>query len=193
MLFTDRAAVAQLAHEAEIDESQIARLLDHLDALPGRPVDAVRRVEVGENQVAVVVDLAHGLEADPALVRHVLAAKIRLRGVERRIVLSDADSALGATGIDPALVKAIVRARRWFDQLADGGAQSLVEIATAEGVSDRYVGKLLPLAFLAPDLVAGALAGTQTFGITAEILTKRVTIPMSWSAQRELLTSPGSR
>ena len=56
--------------------------------------------------------------------------------------------------IDPALIKAILRGRQWFENLASGRAGSLTEIAEAEGVSTRYVGRLIPLAFLAPDIVA---------------------------------------
>ena len=38
--------------------------------------------------------------------------------------------------------------RRWFEDLASGRAESIAQIAQAEGVSARYVGHLIPLAFL---------------------------------------------
>ena len=41
--------------------------------------------------------------------------------------------------VDPALVKAVVRGRRWFEDLASGRAESIAQIAQAEGVSARYV------------------------------------------------------
>jgi hypothetical protein len=64
-------------------------------------------------------------------------------------------------GLDPALVKAIARGHKWFEDLVTGRARSLVEIAKAEGVTRRYVGRLLPLALIAPDIIASVLAGTQ--------------------------------
>jgi hypothetical protein len=49
------------------------------------------------------------------------------------------------------------------------------------------VGHLIPLAFLAPDIVAGILAGTQPVDLTTESLTKRIDLPLDWTEQRMLL------
>ena len=74
-----------------------------------------------------------------------------------------------------------------FEALANGRARSLVEISKAEGVSDRYVGHLIPLAFLAPDIVAEILSGTQPVDLTTETLTKRINLPPDWAGQMALL------
>ncbi len=89
--------------------------------------------------------------------------------------------------VDPALVKAVVRGRRWFEDLASGRARSIAQIAQAEGVSARYVGHLIPLAFLAPDIVARILSGTQPVDLTTENLTERIDLPLAWTEQRTLL------
>ena len=89
--------------------------------------------------------------------------------------------------VDPALVKAVVRGRQWFEDLARGRAESIAQIAQAEGVSARYVGHLIPLAFLAPDIVARILSGTQPVDLTTENLTKRIDLPLAWTEQRTLL------
>lgn len=68
-----------------------------------------------------------------------------------------------------------------------GSASSLCEIATREGVSDRYVSHLMPLAFLAPDIVEAILAGTQPADLTTETLIKRTKLPLRWGEQRALL------
>ena len=104
-----------------------------------------------------------------------------------RLALHSGEQGSGDGRVDPALVKAIVLGRKWFDDLASGRASSLVEIAKAEGVTDRYVGHLLPLAFLAPDIVASVLSGTQPVDLTAEALTKRISLPLAWADQRKLL------
>ena len=75
-----------------------------------------------------------------------------------RLVLDDSNGEPADPRVDQALVKAVLRGRRWFEDLASGRVQSLIEIAEAEGVSDRYVGSLIPLAFLAPDIVTGQSA-----------------------------------
>lgn len=104
------------------------------------------------------------------------------------LVSEDSRRGFRVATLDPTLVKAIVRGRRWFEKLASGHASSLSEIAAAEGVTDRYVGHLLPLAFLAPEIVSHILAGTQPPDLTAETLVKRVNLPVAWSEQK---TVPG--
>jgi hypothetical protein len=54
----------------------------------------------------------------------------------------------------------------------------------AEGVSAPYVGALLPLAFLAPELVAKAFAGTQPIELTTAALLTRIDLPLAWSEQK---------
>lgn len=75
-------------------------------------------------------------------------------------------------------MKAVVRGRRWFEDPASGRAHSHAEITRAEGVTRRYVGRLLPLAFLAPDIVTRILSGRQPVDLTAETLTKRIELPL---------------
>ena len=104
-----------------------------------------------------------------------------------RLVLRSGNKGSGDDRVDPALVKAIVRGRQWFERLASGRAGSLVEIAKAEGVTDRYVAHLIPLAFLAPDIVARILSGTQPVDLTTEALTKRTDLPLGWIEQKSRL------
>ena len=104
-----------------------------------------------------------------------------------RLVLGGSECESKTSGLDPALVKAIARGHKWFEDLVTGRAHSLVEIAKAERVTKRYVGRLLPLAFLAPDIIASVLTGTQPVHVTTETLTKRVDLPFDWEEQRSLL------
>ena len=82
------------------------------------------------------------------------------------------------------VVKAIARSRQWFDGLVSGEFRSLIEIANAEGVIERYVGRVLPLAFLVPDIVSSVLNGTQPVHLTTEMLTKRADLPLDWEGQK---------
>jgi hypothetical protein len=61
------------------------------------------------------------------------------------------------------------------------------ELATVEGISDRYVSSLLPLAFLAPDIVEAIAAGRQPPELTAHCLIRTVDLPIAWTAQKQLL------
>ena len=133
------------------------------------------------------VDLSRFLGKKDAVVRHVILARIRRRGVEMRLVLDGGEKGSSDVRVDPALVKAIVRGRQWFEQLVSGRAGSLIEIAKTEGVTDRYVAHLIPLAFLAPDIIARILSGTQPVDLTNEKLTKRIDLPLDWTEQTALL------
>ncbi len=104
-----------------------------------------------------------------------------------RLVIEGADNHSKACKPDPALIKAVVRAHKWFDDLVSGRARSLTAIAETEGLSDRYVSHLLPLAFLAPDIIMAVLAGAQPVDLTVEALTKRTDLPLAWAEQRALL------
>ena len=68
-----------------------------------------------------------------------------------------------------------------------GRARSFRDIARAEGVSEQYVSKLMPLAFLAPQIVERILAGTQPADLSIEDLIKRVDLPLAWDEQYALL------
>ncbi len=133
------------------------------------------------------VDLSRILGKEGSVVRYAIPTRIRRRGVERRLVLGGGERDSSDARVDPALVKAIVRGRQWFEQLASGRARSFAEIAKAEGVTHRYVAHLIPLAFLAPDIVARILSGTQPVDLTTEELTKRIDLPLAWTEQRALM------
>ena len=80
-----------------------------------------------------------------------------------------------------------MRAQRWFDDLVSDRRQSFTEITKAEDCSERYVSCLMPLAFLATDVVETILAGTQPVELTAETLTRYSDLPLSWADQKRSL------
>ena len=186
-LFADRSKLATAAQESGLAAARIPELLRSFSRWRGQVLDLVQRVELDRNEITIVVDLAPVIGEPEVLVRHAVPAQLRRRGVEMRLVLDGPDNGARTANPDPALINAVARAHRWFKDLARGRADSLCDIAKTEGVSDRYVSRLLPLAFLAPDIVEAILAGTQPLDLTAEKLTKHTELPLSWAEQRELL------
>ena len=59
------------------------------------------------------------------------------------------------------MVKAIARAFRWRDMLESGEYATIREIADAEKINESYVGRVLRLTLLAPDIVEAILGGRQ--------------------------------
>ena len=71
----------------------------------------------------------------------------------------DRGEATLSTGADPALVKALARAFRYQRPLDKGRYASIREIAAAERIERGYLGSLLRLTLLAPDIVKAILNG----------------------------------
>jgi hypothetical protein len=49
-----------------------------------------------------------------------------------------------------ALLRAVARARGWMDAILAGRVASFDDVAAAEGLAERHVRRLAPLAFLSP-------------------------------------------
>ena len=62
--------------------------------------------------------------------------RIKRRGVEMRLAIDASDPR--ATNPDPGLLKQVKRVRRCFDALVSGRIGSVAELASLEGISDRY-------------------------------------------------------
>jgi hypothetical protein len=62
---------------------------------------------------------------------------------------------------DPALVKALARGFRWRRMLEEGRHASIRELAAADGVDRAYVGRVLNLTLMPPDVVEAVLDGRE--------------------------------
>ena len=58
---------------------------------------------------------------------------------------------------DRAQITAIARGTCWFEELTSGRAQSIRHIAEREGVTDRYISRLIEGALISPVLVERAV------------------------------------
>jgi hypothetical protein len=125
------------------------------------------------------------VDAKQAVLVRDVSLRIKRRGVEMRLVIEGA--ATSPRKADPILLKEIRRAHRCLEALVSGRVRSVAELATVEGISDRYVSSLLPLAFLAPDIVEAIASGRQPPELTAHRLIRTVDLPIAWAAQKQLL------
>ncbi len=109
---------------------------------------------------------------------------IRRRPGRKTVVTPMALSGVPAvpTRADPALVKALARAFRYQKLLDDGRYASISEMAAAEKIERGYLGTLLRLTLLAPDIVEALLEGRQPEGMTLPALLGPA--PMAWQGQR---------
>lgn len=113
-----------------------------------------------------------------------VALAVRPRPGRKTIVrpAGSAPSASIAAHADPATVKALARAFRWKRLLDNGRYASISEIAAAEKIDRGYVGSILRLSLLAPDIIQNILDGRQPMGLALSDLLKP--FPPEWERQR---------
>ncbi len=181
----------------------LSAMADRLDA-PGSSSGRetlrrlIARVDLSETELRAEVRFGQacekqtgdGFEAALAAVpAFAVAAPLRLqrRGAELRLVLGG--DAAPVPRPDPLLVRTLVEARsRVADYLNPALGLTVSDIAARDGAHVGDVSRSLQLAFLAPDLVAGIVDGTQPLALTAERLKRLGELPPLWEAQRALLT-----
>ena len=116
------------------------------------------------------------------------AVAFKRRGVETKLMLPGLDQTNSRARRDPALIKALARGRAWFDELVAGRVVSLQALAERDGITRRYIRRLVGLAFLSPELVEAILQGRQPVELTATRLTE-LDLPLDWTEQHILLAN----
>lgn len=104
---------------------------------------------------------------------------IKRRGVEARIVIDGASQRKP----DSSLVDLIARAHLYLNRLTDGSVSSIADLATELGVHRADISRILPLAFLSPDITEAILAGRQPADLTARTLSRLIDVPPGWAEQ----------
>jgi DNA invertase Pin-like site-specific DNA recombinase len=178
----DWAGIAQAALKVGVPEGSIDQVLAAAKKIDSWS-SAVQRVRLGGSEIRVTLAIPF---APVIYLERVVPVQMRRRGVESRLVIQAERNHFQASA-DPALVKAVGRAMRWWEMLNEGKVKSIPEIAAQEGMKERYVQRVLPLAMLAPDIVEAIAAGRQPADLTAQTLLLRTEIPVCWKTQRQLL------
>src|SRR5467141_727164 len=160
--------------------------------------DLIEKVVIEENAITIRMrrsSLSGGAVVPPSSenpsdspIELTAPVAFRRRGVEMRLVLPGVAIQNDRSRCDATLIKAIARGRAWFEELAAGRARSLRELAERDGITRRYVRRLIDLAFLSPQLVEAILHGRQSVELTATRLTE-LDLPLDWTDQRSLLAN----
>jgi hypothetical protein len=114
--------------------------------------------------------------------------RIRRRPGRKTVVTPVVDGlpAHTTTRADPTLLKALARAF-WYQRMLDDGRYALIsEMAAAEKLDRGYLGRLLQLTLLAPDIVEAIVEGrTLNDRVLATLLEP---FPEVWAEQRKHFT-----
>jgi site-specific DNA recombinase len=195
-MLEDKSALVTAIQECGFEADRISAILDQAydwrqqlksdlqgEALPAL-VDRVVLTADGFT-LTLGVPTSRGPSSATLTLERFIPLKMKRRGVELRLVVGN--EPCSATKVDRALMKTIARAHQWFEQLVSGEVKSLAELAAREGVHYRFVGKVIRLAFLAPEILERIAEGRQPLELTTELLTKRLQLPIDWDDQRQLL------
>ena len=121
----------------------------------------------------------------PQTVSFFVPFKVHKRGGHKMIVLPEGEGILEPRReASSALLKALLRATLWERQLRAKHI-TMEDLAKREGVSRRYIQRILQLNFLAPDIKEAILEGRPPATLRLEDL--RIRLPLLWVEQRERL------
>jgi site-specific DNA recombinase len=115
-------------------------------------------------------------------------AKVKRCGGEVRLLVPTDSANESPSRPVPSLIKAVARAHRWPEQIIHGELKGRHSIAQRTGLDERYVGRVLQCALLAPDIVEAILDGHQPLDLGIQKLLKN--LPLDWIAQRRALGFP---
>jgi site-specific DNA recombinase len=200
-ILKDQRVIATTLQEAGVSSAEIDSVLNAADAksamLESGPQAApiiselVNRVDLRKNGIEISMNLESLFTHDSVIRRtpslmftRFVPIQMKRRGVAMRLVIG---GGVSTRKIDPTLLKAVARGHKWFNELVSGQAVFTQDIAAREGVNERFVRRLIPLAFLSPAIVQAIAEGRQPADLTGEALSRGIDIPVEWAKQNTAL------
>lgn len=129
-------------------------------------------------------EVAGTLPASEDLIILEAEAQLRRCGGEVRLLLTDTEQ--NTARPVPSLVRAIARAHDWMDRILRGEVPNQRALAKQTGFDERYISRIIPLAFLAPDITERILEGRQSPLLSLDAFCGE--IPLEWSKQQYALS-----
>lgn len=117
-------------------------------------------------------------------IRVVIPLTIRKRNGRPKILPPDNVDAQNGRTQDPHVLRAIARAWSWRRQLETGAASTIQDIANAEKVSDRFVSRMMRLAYLSPGVLETLVVTRKPPAISINDLTTVAELPWFEQANR---------
>ncbi|OSQ43165.1 recombinase family protein [Marivita geojedonensis] len=192
----------QIRSAVDLDPSSLAEILHAVDSLRNQIADGgecpdaqhlnglVDRIDLSKGQFCVRLDLGALLPAEKAKlpIHASFEAPFQKRqtGRARPIIIAPPD----ALQPDQDLINLVADARRWSAELLDGTSSTIRQIEDREGLQSGSVSRILPLAWLAPDISTAILEGRQPQHLTAKKLRSLPELPLDWHEQRKILGFP---
>lgn len=184
----DPSSITKTLRAADSLRNQIADEGEHPDA--NHVIGLVDRVDLSKGQFCVRLDLGALLPIENAELPIHAAFEVpfqkRQTGRARPIIIAPADTPQP----DQDLINLVADARLWSAELLDGESDTIRQIEDREGLRSGSVSRILPLAWLAPDISTAILEGRQPKHLTAKKLRSLPELSLDWHEQRKILGFP---
>lgn len=123
----------------------------------------------------------------PTTMRVFVPLTIRKRNGRPKIV-PPTDIVPDTGGVDPHIMKAIAKAWSWRRKLDTGAAATIDDLARAEGVTHRYVGRTMRLAYLSPAVLEKLLIKRAAPAVSIKDMIVAADLP--WAEQEAEIFEP---
>ena len=178
-------AMVEIVEAADAQSSKVAA--DESDPNERSLSGLIDRIETQKDRLRIRLNLGKMLGRtavqSPILANFEVPYRKRQNGSSRPIVIVPED----APQPDPDLIALVADARRWACEILDGKSQTIQQITEREGLRSGTVSRVLPLAWLAPDITTAILEGRQPAHLTAKSLRSLPELPVDWKNQRRIL------
>ena len=184
----DPSSITKILQTAGSLRNQIADKGEHSDAqyLNG----LIDRIDLSKGQFCVRLDLGVLQKTEEAMLPISAAFEVpfqkRQNGRAKPIIIAPPD----APQPDQDLINLVADAKRWSVELLNGKSCTVRQIEDRERLRSGSVSRILPLAWLAPDISTAILEGRQPQHLTAKKLRILPELPLEWQEQRKILGFP---
>ncbi len=121
-------------------------------------------------------------------IRIVIPLTIRKRNGRPKILPPEDAGMASGKAQDPHVLRAIARAWSWRRKLERGEYSTIEDIAAAERISDRFVSRMMRLAYLSPDVLEDLLSKRVPPALSLLKLVDLAGRP--WAEQLEFVVRP---
>ena len=170
-----------------IEQRVVEYDMTNVDAQSQDFLSIIDRIDTHKDRLVVSLNLAAITEPEaphtPIPANFEIPFQRRQNGCAKPIVIA----AEHAPQQDPDLIALGADARRWASELLEGRASSIQQITEREGLRSGSVSRILPLAWLAPDISTAILEGRQPPYLTAKTLRALPELPLDWAEQQRIL------
>jgi hypothetical protein len=122
-----------------------------------------------------------GIRVAPTAIRVIIPLAIRKRNGRPKFMPPSNPVEANEAAVEAHVLRAVAKAWSWRRKLDAGKASANLDLAHAEDVSGRYIGRMIKLAYLAPAVLEKLLLQRRPLAVSLKDLTAIADMP--WAEQ----------